>query len=58
VAALAETLPGWRAAQERFEQAVGPEFWIHFRRELERLAYLSVDLETPPAEPVPAGSSI
>ena len=58
VAALAETLPGWRAAQERFEQVVGPEFWIHFRRELERLAYLSVDLETPPAEPVPAGSSI
>ena len=45
VAALAETLPGWRAAQERFEKAVGPEFWLTFRRELERLAHLAVDLD-------------
>jgi DNA-binding MarR family transcriptional regulator len=45
VAALAESLPGWRAAQERFEKAVGAEFWLGFRRELERLAHLAVDLD-------------
>jgi DNA-binding MarR family transcriptional regulator len=45
VATLAETLPGWRAAQERFEKTVGPEFWLEFRRELERLAHLAVDLD-------------
>ena len=45
VTALAETLPGWRAAQERFEKAIGPEFWLGFRRELERLAHLAVDLD-------------
>ncbi|HEY4907712.1 MAG TPA: MarR family winged helix-turn-helix transcriptional regulator [Candidatus Acidoferrum sp.] len=57
VAALAETLPGWRAAQEQFEKAVGPEFWLGFRRELERLSRLAVDMETPPAEPVPVGTA-
>jgi DNA-binding MarR family transcriptional regulator len=56
VAALAQALPGWRAAQKRFEQAIVPEFWTSFRRELERLAYLAVALHTPPIEPGPAGS--
>jgi DNA-binding MarR family transcriptional regulator len=46
VAALAESLPGWRAAQQCFEKAVGAEFWLGFRRELERLAHVAVDLET------------
>jgi DNA-binding MarR family transcriptional regulator len=46
VAALAESLPGWRAAQERFEKAVGPEFWLGFRRELERLSHLAAELDT------------
>jgi DNA-binding MarR family transcriptional regulator len=46
VAALAESLPGWRAAQQCFENAVGAEFWLGFRRELERLAHVAVDLET------------
>jgi DNA-binding MarR family transcriptional regulator len=45
VATLAEALPGWRAAQERFEKAVGAEFWLGFRRELERLAHVAVDLD-------------
>jgi DNA-binding MarR family transcriptional regulator len=43
--ALQEALPGWRVAQERFEKAIGAEFWLNFRRELERLAYVSVDLD-------------
>ena len=51
VKALEESLPGWRAAQERFVKAVGAEFWLGFRGELERLAHVAVDLETPPIEP-------
>jgi DNA-binding MarR family transcriptional regulator len=42
---LEEALPGWRAAQERFEKAIGAEFWLTFRRELERLAHVAVSLE-------------
>ena len=45
VDALEEALPNWRAAQKRFEATIGPDFWLDFRRELERLAYVSVDLE-------------
>jgi DNA-binding MarR family transcriptional regulator len=48
VKALEESLPGWRAAQERFVETVGAEFWLGFRSELERLAHVAVDLETPP----------
>jgi DNA-binding MarR family transcriptional regulator len=54
VKSLEDSLPGWRAAQERFVKAVGAEFWLGFRSELERLAHVAVDLETPPAEPVSA----
>ena len=48
VKALEDSLPGWRAAQERFVETVGAEFWLGFRSELERLAHVAVDLETPP----------
>jgi DNA-binding MarR family transcriptional regulator len=57
VKALEESLPGWRAAHERFVETVGADFWLAFRRELERIAHVAVDLETPPAEPTPASSS-
>ena len=43
---LADSLPAWRSAQERFVQALGSEFWLTFRGELERLAHLAVRLET------------
>ena len=45
VKALEESLPGWRASHERFVKAVGAEFWLGFRRELERLAHVAVDLD-------------
>ena len=48
VKALEDSLPGWRAAQERFVKTVGADFWLGFRSELERLAHVAVDLETPP----------
>jgi DNA-binding MarR family transcriptional regulator len=47
---LAKSLPGWKVAQERFVQAVGAEFWLGFRSELERLAHLAVRLEAPGGE--------
>lgn len=42
---LANSLPQWRAAQERFSQAVGPEYWSNLRNELERLAHVALELE-------------
>jgi DNA-binding MarR family transcriptional regulator len=57
VEALRESLPGWRAAQERFTKTIGAEFWLGFRDELERLAHVAVDLETPLGEPSPASPS-
>jgi DNA-binding MarR family transcriptional regulator len=45
VTALEEALPGWRSTQERFEKALGSEFWLAFRSELERLAHVAVNLE-------------
>jgi DNA-binding MarR family transcriptional regulator len=52
VKSLEDSLPGWRAAQERFVKAVGSEFWLGFRSELERLAHVAVGLETPSGEPI------
>jgi DNA-binding MarR family transcriptional regulator len=51
VRALEDSLPGWRAAQERFVKSVGADFWLGFRSELERLAHVAVDLENPPTGP-------
>lgn len=48
VKALRESLPGWRAAHERFVKTVGADFWRGYRRELERLAHVAIDLELPP----------
>ena len=47
---LADSLPGWRVAQERFVKAIGADFWLGFRSELERLAHLAVSLEAPGGE--------
>jgi len=58
VETLEGALPSWRAAQDRFEETVGPEFWLGFRSELERLAYLSVDLDKTRAEMNPANPSL
>lgn len=43
---LADSLPAWRAAQERFVQAMGAEYWVNLRSELERLAQVAVQLES------------
>ena len=43
---LGESLPAWRAAQARFVDALGSEYWLNFRGELERLANLVVSLES------------
>jgi len=49
--ALARSLPAWRAVQERFVQAIGPEQWTKLRCELETLAHVAADLEDPREEP-------
>jgi DNA-binding MarR family transcriptional regulator len=55
---LARSLPAWRKTQDLFVQTVGAEYWIDFRRELERLAHLTVKLEnSPPHAPDPARAS-
>jgi DNA-binding MarR family transcriptional regulator len=43
---LARSLPAWREAQRRFVDTVGKEYWLNLRNELERLAYVALDLET------------
>ena len=44
---LARSLPAWRKAQERFVAAIGSEYWLELRSELERLAQVAVNLEKP-----------
>ena len=44
---LARSLPAWRKAQERFVAAIGSEYWLELRIELERLAQVAVNLEKP-----------
>jgi DNA-binding MarR family transcriptional regulator len=51
---LADSLPAWRAAQERFVQAMGSEYWLSLRAELERLAQVAVNLESGGQEPTSA----
>lgn len=48
---LARTVPLWRKAQEQFVETVGQDYWLNLRSELERLAYVAVDLEKSPVEP-------
>jgi DNA-binding MarR family transcriptional regulator len=45
---LAESLPVWREAQERFVESLGADYWINFRGELERLAHVAIALEKSP----------
>jgi DNA-binding MarR family transcriptional regulator len=54
---LARSLPAWRKAQERFVAAVGSEYWLDLRNELERLAHLTVELEKPQKKPPALNSS-
>jgi DNA-binding MarR family transcriptional regulator len=42
---LAESLPAWRAAQERFVGLIGSDYWTAFRSELEKLARMAASLE-------------
>jgi DNA-binding MarR family transcriptional regulator len=42
---LADSLPAWRAAHERFLKALGAEHWRILRTDLERIARLAIDLE-------------
>jgi DNA-binding MarR family transcriptional regulator len=56
---LADSLPAWRAAQGRFVQAMGSEYWLNLRAELERLAQVAVKMESEgqtPTSAVEAGS--
>jgi DNA-binding MarR family transcriptional regulator len=45
---LAESLPAWREAQERFVQSLGAEYWTEFRGELEKIVDVAVALGTAP----------
>jgi DNA-binding MarR family transcriptional regulator len=45
--ALANSLPSWRKTHKRFVMAVGPDNWVSFRREMERLAHVALALEKP-----------
>jgi len=54
---LARSLPAWRKAQERFVAAVGSEYWVDLRKELERLGHIAVDLEKPQKEVTALNSS-
>ena len=42
---LADVMPAWQKAQERFTQAIGKDYWLNLRDELERLAQVTVVLE-------------
>jgi DNA-binding MarR family transcriptional regulator len=54
---LADSLPAWRAAQERFVQAMGSEYWLNLRAELERLAQVAGKLESEGEEPTSAAEA-
>jgi len=49
--ALAKTLPVWRQIQRRFVDAIGSDYWINFRNDLEKLAHVALDLD--PASLIP-----
>ncbi len=52
---LARSLPAWREAHTRFLDAVGTQYWVTFRDQLERLGRVSLELEatTPRSAPPP-----
>jgi len=49
--ALAKTLPVWRQIQRRFVDAVGSDYWMNFRNDLEKLAHVALDLEARGTDP-------
>ena len=56
---LADSLPAWQKAHERFVATVGSEHWIEMRNELEKLAHQVMGLDKPrkyPAALPPAGT--
>ena len=44
--ALAKTLPLWRQIHRRFVDAVGSDYWMNFRNDLERLAHVALGLDS------------
>jgi len=48
--ALARSVRAWRRAQERFVSSIGPRYWTGLRNELERLAHIAMELESPQKE--------
>jgi DNA-binding MarR family transcriptional regulator len=50
---LAHSLPAWRKAHARFVSTVGVDYWIELRNELERLARVVIELESPQTEVPP-----
>jgi len=42
---LKRSLPAWRKAQQRFVEALGADYWTHFRKDLESLAHIAISLE-------------
>ncbi len=45
---LADSLPPWRKAHNRFVESMGAEYWDHFRGELEKLSHVALALERSP----------
>ena len=43
---LARAVPHWRKIQERFVSAMGADYWLQFRGDLERLAGVAGQLES------------
>ena len=43
---LAKAVPQWREIQERFVKAIGGDYWLRFRGDLERLAGVAGQLES------------
>jgi DNA-binding MarR family transcriptional regulator len=41
---LARALPAWQKAHERFVAAIGSEYWVGLRSELERLAHVALGM--------------
>ena len=42
---LARSLPSWRKAHKHFVTAIGSDYWVDFRGELERLAHVALAIE-------------
>jgi DNA-binding MarR family transcriptional regulator len=54
--ALQRSLPLWREAHAKFVAALGPDYWLAMRSELERLARLVPDIELNDQPSSPGGA--